>query len=294
MKPTYTAHIIKTPDNATLTYFRWRQGTLPRPAVVLLHGLGSNYTRWLEFIEKSALSHHYDIFVPDLRGHGDSVTSGIISMEKWTQDLAQILRQENYHDAVIIGHSLGAHLAHFFAHRYPKYVRGLVLIDPLSHQDFTPSIRLLWRLRALAYLLLFILLILNRLGIKRRSLPRRNLRLLDTQARQLIAQGRYAEMIKLYSSVWTDLKYNPTANYLQYTLQVLRPLPQIKNNPVPVLLLLSSGSSYNTGKAHNGFGEQFSRCTQKVVHCNHWLLTEKPDEACQFIVQWFDQVFPQD
>ena len=78
----------------------------------------------------------------------------------------------------------------------------------------------------------------NSAGLRRRQLSTLDLEQLDQHARALLAQGRDADMERLYSSAWQNLKYFPTATFLQDVVQVLRPLPQPVPD-VPALMLLS-------------------------------------------------------
>ena len=281
-----TKHTLKTTDGVTLTYFRWRATNKPRPLIVLLHGLGSNHTRWLEFIETSKLTDQWDIIAPDLRGHSESLTRGKITLEIWAHDLHAVLEQEQYQNAVIIGHSLGAHAALMFYKLYPRELLAMVFIDPLSRRGFTPKMRWMWRLRSMGYFMIALIHACNRIGIKRRHIPLRDLRDFDSNARKLIAQGKQKEMVKRYSSPWIDFKYNPLANYFQYTYEILRPLPQFTQNDLPVLLLLSAGSTYHQGELQHPLSTQFVNCTVCTIHCNHWPLTEKPQEVHAAINAW--------
>ena len=278
-------------DKVRLKYYLYRNSKTPRPLIVLIHGLGSNHSRWEEFVDTSSLVESWDILIPDMRGCGNSMVRGKISLERWSHDLAQILQHEHYTDAVFIGHSLGAHIALIFLSNYPKMVRGMVLIDPLSREEFIPAFRRAWRMRWFGKLLTATIMFLNKLGIKRRHVPIQDLRALDKAARLLIKAGKEKEMIKRYSSPHIDLKYNPVANYFQYTYEVLRPLPPIDDSETAILLLLSGKSSFSKGRSQHPLVEQFDRCTVKYVDCNHWLLTEKPREAREIIEAWLRSEF---
>ena len=104
------------------------------PAIVLLHGLASNRTRWAEFVETTTLTRHYDVLRVDLRGHGDSVATGPLSLEVWSDDLAALLAARNTTSVILIGHSLGAQVALAFASRQPDRCAALVLIDPVFRE----------------------------------------------------------------------------------------------------------------------------------------------------------------
>jgi pimeloyl-ACP methyl ester carboxylesterase len=283
-----------TNDKVTLTYHRWRCNDKPKRLIILLHGLGSNHTRWLEFIDQTVLSEHWDIIAPDLRGHSESLTRSRINMDIWAQDLYELMRHEGYNSAVVIGHSLGAHIALAFYQRFPRRVRGLGLVDPLSRQGFTSGMRLVWHARWIGYGVIAVIRLFNHLGFKRRHITLRNLREFDERARELIAQGKEQEMVKNYNSPFIDLKHNPLANYLQCTLEVLRPLPEFEKTDLPTLLLLSQGSIYNKGDAQHDLIEHFTNCTVVSVNCNHWLLTEQPRKARRSIEAWMQNQFGTD
>ena len=284
-----TKNILTAADGTNLTYYRWQKSEQQRPLLVLVHGLGSNHTRWTEFVENSHLTDHWDIIAPDLRGHGESLTRGKITLELWAEDLLAILNNEQYPNAVFVGHSMGAHiLLHFFKY-HPQRMRAMVLIDPLSPAGFTPKMIWLWRMRAIGYTIIALLRMCNYFGLYRKNIPSRDLEDFDRQARQLIAQGKQQEMVKQYSSMWLDLKYNPTANYLQYTLQTLRPLPQIASIPIEVLILLSAGSTYNKGGAKHSLIDQIPHAKITEIPCDHWPITEKPMEVRTAIETWLKQ-----
>jgi len=284
-------HSIQTDRHVTLTYFRTGKASDQRPLILLLHGLGSNHTRWQEFIKNTTLTRHWNFIAPDLAGQGYSMARGAHTMEQWADDLVTILRTEGYQQAIIAGHSLGAHTALIFAQRYPEMTRGMILVDPLSHNSLSPSLKWFQRLRVIGYLMIYLIRILNRIGLKRRQIPYRNLGDLDKTARQLIAQGEEQKMVALYTSVWVDLKFNATANYLQFIYQVLRPLSALTPVHIPVLLLLSKGSVFSKTSQPHALLQNSKNCTVNLIECNHWLLTEKPQAAQQAIESWINQAF---
>ncbi len=91
----------------------------PRRALVLLHGMASNMTRWSEFMEQTRLRDSWDLVAPDLRGNGRSVSRCPLTRELWADDIAAILDAEGYSKAVVAGHCLGANIAIQFAARHP-------------------------------------------------------------------------------------------------------------------------------------------------------------------------------
>ena len=273
-----------------LGYRLFRGTAAPRRLIVLLHGVASNMSRWSEFVEHTSLKATWDLLRPDLRGHGESFTRGRLGLEIWCRDLRDILDAEGYDQALIIGHSLGAQVAVQFAARYPVRVRGLALIDPIFHQALRGGMRVLSRLRPAVSLLAALIRLLNRLGLRRRHIPVRDLRKLDEKTRQdLLAAGKQREMIELYSSPWEDLKFFPIASFLQELIEISRPLPALAEIKVPILALLSSGITYTDPGITQKMLAGNAQVQTVTVDAYHWPLTEKPQQVREAIEKWCER-----
>ena len=282
--------ILPTADGARLGYRLFRGAAAPRRLIVLLHGVASNMSRWSEFVEHTSLKETWDLLRLDLRGHGDSFARGRLGLEIWCRDLRDILDAEGYDQALLIGHSLGAQVAVRFAAQYPARVRGLVLIDPVFHQALRGGMRVLSRLRPAVSLLAVLVLLLSRLGLRRRHVPVRNLRKLDEKTRQdLLAAGKQKEMIELYSSPWEDLKFFPMASFLQELIEISRPLPALAEIKAPILALLSSGITYTDPGITQKMLAGNAQVQTVTIGAYHWPLTEKPLEVRAAIEKWCER-----
>ena len=275
-----------TDDGITLHYRLWRGGE-HRPLIVLLHGMASNLTRWSEFVEHTALKDRFDILRLDLRGHGRSFTRRPIGMERWVRDLASILEAQGYERALLVGHSLGANVALWFAAREPQRAAGLVLIDPVLTEALRGGTRWLHRLAPLLRLVVWSLRLLNWLGFRRRHIPLRDLRQLDEQVReQLLGAGKDKDFVKRYTSPRADLRYFPTAHYVRELIEITRPVPTLEQLRAPVLALISRAVTFtDTAETRAAL----ARCPQLQVEelsAYHWPLTEKPVEVRQAIEAW--------
>lgn len=274
-------------DGTPLHYRLWRCGHARSRALVLLHGMASNLTRWSEFTEHTRLKQTWDIVRPDLRGHGESFTRGPIGMDQWCEDLLGILDTAGYDQAVFTGHSLGAHVALEFAARHPKRVAGLVLIDPAFRSAFRGRLRLALLLRPLLWLTIRGIRTLNALGLRRRHMRQRDLQRLDEQTRaELLDTGDPAAFVRRYSSVSADLRYFPSAHLAQEVYELLRPVPVLDAIAAPVLLLLSSGLTYTDPERTRLALAALEQVDTVVVDAFHWPLTERPVEVRQAIERW--------
>jgi pimeloyl-ACP methyl ester carboxylesterase len=112
-------------DGVSLAVHEW-PGT--GPAIVCIHGLTANHVCWRSMADILAPRHRFIGY--DLRGRGDSDKPPAgYSLDQHGRDLLALLRQFGLKKAVLMGHSLGAHIALKFAAAHPERVSKLVLVD---------------------------------------------------------------------------------------------------------------------------------------------------------------------
>ena len=111
--------------NLTLHYVKW--GTEGTP-IVCAHGLTANAYCFQAFADNLAADHQ--VFAYDLRGRGDSdKPQQGYTVPLHAVDLAGLIDKLGLERPVLIGHSLGALIALYFAAHYPDKLSKLVLID---------------------------------------------------------------------------------------------------------------------------------------------------------------------
>ncbi len=283
-------------DNNTGFYFTnhntrlacHHQGNPNSPHMLIcLHGLASNATRWDEFIEHTSLRESMELFAMDLRGHGRSMTFRRFTRADWIDDIHCLIQQRDK-SAILVGHSMGAQIALDYASQYAEQadLDGLVLIDPVFPEALTGVLKKVARFRQLINVATFILRGFYRLGLHKRQYPYRDLRALDNQTREFLANNPHKTIAELYMNPFADLAYIPYANYLQDLYEVTRPLQTLRRIHVPVLVLLSQGASTSHVDINRRILGELSQLDIRTIDADHWLLTEKPVEARQEIEQW--------
>ncbi|EAG9231076.1 2-succinyl-6-hydroxy-2,4-cyclohexadiene-1-carboxylate synthase [Listeria monocytogenes] len=101
-----------------------------KPALLMLHGFTGTSETFQASV--SGLKERFNIFVPDLLGHGNTESPEEIApyaMESICDDLAEILRQLDISRCFVLGYSMGGRVATAFAATFPKRVRGLILVS---------------------------------------------------------------------------------------------------------------------------------------------------------------------
>jgi len=125
---TATATSVLTRSNVTVSGSSTSSNVL-----VFLHGLGSDQTSWHYLT--AAFERHYQVVLLDLVGAGKSDTAAYeytkyASLNAHADDLLAVLRELNLHDAVFVGHSVGAMIGVLAAIKEPRRFGRLVLLAP--------------------------------------------------------------------------------------------------------------------------------------------------------------------
>jgi pimeloyl-ACP methyl ester carboxylesterase len=274
------------PDGASATY-RVRDCAAPGGApLLLIHGLASNGSRFAEFVDRTTLVARHALIRVDLRGHGDAITRRRIGIDLWCDDLAAVLDAEGAAAAIVVGHSLGAQVALHFAQRRPRRCAALVLIDPVFRSALHGRRLRLAQAAPLLRLAARCVRTLNALGLHRGALPPLDLRALDAAARRALGSpAAERAFIAQYSSMRADLRHVPLAVYLQDLVEMFAPAPQPSALGVPVLALLSTGATFADAAAMRG-ALAGTNVTVQTIDCQHWPLTERPDEVRRAIERW--------
>jgi pimeloyl-ACP methyl ester carboxylesterase len=260
-------------------------------AIVLLHGLASNLTRWSEFVVTTRLVEHWDVIRVDLRGHGGSLTRRHIGLDLWCDDLDAILAAEGHAQAVLVGHSLGSQVAMHAAATRPQRVRAIALIDPVFGAALHGKWARVAQLRPLFAAAAAMIRTCNAIGLHRGPLPPLDLHALDQEARRALGSpAAEAEFVRRYSSTRADLRYVPLAVYLQDLVELFSAPPAPESIRCPVLALLSRGGTFAEFGETAQIARRFPNVREVEIDCHHWPLTERPDDVRHAIESWCDDL----
>jgi len=94
--------------------------------LVLLHGAFLNRTAWERQVD--GLQAHFQLVIPDLRGHGATPCPVTPRSFERARDVISILDHLNLAQAIFVGHSMGGPIALQIALDYPNRCLGLVLL----------------------------------------------------------------------------------------------------------------------------------------------------------------------
>ena len=113
-------------------YLRW--GPAAGPGLVFVHG-GAAHAHWWSFIAPQ-FSQQYHVVALDLSGHGDSGRHERYSLEGWADEVMAVATDAGHRQPMVIGHSMGGHVAIVTAAQYGDDLEGAIIIDsPVRRPD---------------------------------------------------------------------------------------------------------------------------------------------------------------
>jgi pimeloyl-ACP methyl ester carboxylesterase len=103
-------------------------GAADGPPVLFVHGLGGNWTAWLENLP--AIARERRVIAVDLPGFGGSApASDGISVPGYARTLERFCERLGLDELILVGNSLGGWVAADLTLRAPERVRALALVD---------------------------------------------------------------------------------------------------------------------------------------------------------------------
>jgi len=120
------------PYSSELFYRDYLNGNMEKSScpLILLHGSGGSHMAWP--IEIRRMPGQPTIAL-DLPGHGKSDKLACHNIDSLVNKLQHFMQELGIYHVILAGHSLGAILALKFASRYPKRIKGLMLLSCGSH-----------------------------------------------------------------------------------------------------------------------------------------------------------------
>ncbi len=126
---THDYRVVDVPvDGGSLHVGVWEPtGAAPGRTVLAVHGITATHQSWTYLPAELPSAR---IIAPDLRGRGrSSELGGPYGMARHADDLAAVLAALDTGPVAVVGHSMGAFVSVVLAHRHPRVVGELVLVD---------------------------------------------------------------------------------------------------------------------------------------------------------------------
>ena len=128
---------VKLDTGITMSYVE--AGNTEAPVLVLIHGFMDTGRVWqymLQFLEKD-----FHIYMPDLRGHGDSdkPVQNIQTVPEYAGDVIAFMKALGLEGGFVAGHSLGAITAQTIGYLEPDIAGKIMLVETGARMHESPE-----------------------------------------------------------------------------------------------------------------------------------------------------------
>jgi len=106
--------------------------------LLILHGFLGSSDNWLSVSKR--LGNQFKVYSLDLRNHGASPHSEIMSYAVMSQDILEFMDDHKLSSALLLGHSMGGKVAMQYALDFPNRVEKLVIVD-IAPRTYPPTHR---------------------------------------------------------------------------------------------------------------------------------------------------------
>lgn len=106
------------------------------PPLIILHGFLGSLDNFRSISKR--LSENHTVYSVDLRNHGRSPHSDVMSYAVMAEDMLEFLGARDLSETAVLGHSMGGKVAMQLATSYPDYVGKLLVID-IAPKDYPPA-----------------------------------------------------------------------------------------------------------------------------------------------------------
>ncbi len=250
--------------------------------LVILHGLygsGESWTRVANF-----LSNNYNIFLPDLRNHGDSFHHHSHTYPELALDVKNWADSINLKNFNLLGHSMGGKTAMFFAEKYPNYLNKLIIAD-ISPRDYS---NLMQHVPNVNFHLNLISMMLNLQPEKYKSY--REIASILSDYDENIKNIVLKNLIKKDGQMSWKLNLKAISDNLPEIMKGLDPDNFIDNKIlIPTLFLKGELSNYLTEQDTKLIEFIFPNSKIEVINnTGHWLHFENPKEVASKIINFLN------
>jgi esterase len=232
--------------------------------VIILHGLLGLSDNWVTFGRQLAVD--FEVFIPDLRNHGQSPHDPVFNFHLLVGDLIELIKDLGLKKINMIGHSLGGKTAMLFALNYPDLLDKLVIVD-IAPGKYPPNLE--------HQMLIDAMLKVNFSSVHSRSD-------VDKQLEQNVPSLKLRQFL-LKNIYWKDkysLGWRLNLPVLKESLPfIMKEITSDKQFMNPVLLVRGGLSGYVTNPDVSEMVKLFPQTLVKTLaNASHWVHADAPAE----------------
>jgi esterase len=114
--------------------------------LIILHGLFGQSDNWNTLVKQFS-ENGFEVYAVDARNHGLSPHSDEWNYKVMSDDILELIKDNNLEDVIFLGHSMGGKVAMQFAIVHPQHLDKLIVVDiapkyyPLHHQSVLAALQ---------------------------------------------------------------------------------------------------------------------------------------------------------
>lgn len=231
------------------------------PPLIILHGLFGAGRNWYSLAQR--FSDEFQVYVPDLRGHGESPKIPPLDYPAMAADVKALVDREGLASASLVGHSMGGKVAMMLALIYPELVAKLVVVDIAPVQYLHDFDSLIDALKSLP---------LDRLLSRREADEQLATQIANPTLRQFLLQNLVVDNSHYRWRIDLDLLASALPALTGFPLGEVRPFLG------PTLFIGGGLSEYLKPQYHQAIQTLFPHARLKLIEqAGHWVHIDQPD-----------------
>lgn len=96
--------------------------------LIILHGLFGQSDNW-NTLAKQISQNGFEVYTVDQRNHGLSPHSDVWNYKAMSEDILELIRDNDLKNVILLGHSMGGKTAMQFAVDHPEFLDKLIVVD---------------------------------------------------------------------------------------------------------------------------------------------------------------------
>lgn len=241
--------------------------------IIILHGLFGMSDNWVTIAHKMAET--YQVFVLDLRNHGQSPNSEVFHYDALSGDVIEFLEQHDLESATLLGHSMGGKVAMRCALDAPDRIDHLIVAD-IAPRAYQPGHRDIFQ-----------------------AMYSVDLSKVDTLRDVDQAMSEYIPQKPIRQFLMKNLQRNEDDQffwqlnldslYRNYDL-ILDHIDAETSYDGPVLFLAGTNSDYISDRDATDIKRLFPKAQiEEIAEVGHWMHAEAPEVFTQLILDFLSE-----
>ena len=239
--------------------------------LIILHGLFGQSDNW-NTLAKQFSENGFEVFIVDLRNHGLSPHSNDWNYKVMSEDVLELMNENNLQNVVLLGHSMGGKVAMQFAIDNASFLDKLIVVDispkyyPLHHQSVLEA------LQAIDF---------NFIKTRREAEEVLNKYISDFGTKQFLLKNIY----------WKEdgqLAWRFNLSVIVKNIEnVGEATPTEKSCDIPTLFIRGEKSNYILDTDINLIQDTFPKSMLETIpNAGHWVHAEKPKEFFDCVINF--------